>query len=76
MYVQLRKGIYGLPQTGLLEQHVLEEFLSKHGYVKSKLTLGFCKHNWRPICFTLVVENFGVKYQGKEHADHLISVLK
>jgi hypothetical protein len=25
-----------------------------------------------PITFTLVVDDFGVKYVGKEHADHLI----
>ena len=28
------------------------------------------------MLFTLVVDNFGVKYVGKEHADHLISCLK
>ena len=26
--------------------------------------------------FSLVVDDFGVKYEGKEHADHLMSVLK
>jgi hypothetical protein len=33
-------------------------------------------HNWRPICFALSVDNFGVKYVEKEHADHLIQTLK
>ncbi len=26
--------------------------------------------------FTLVVDDFGVKYVGKEHADHLVASLK
>ena len=30
----------------------------------------------RPISFTLIVDDFGVKYVGKEHADHLISILE
>ena len=30
----------------------------------------------RPINFTLLVDNFRVKYVGKEHADHLINALK
>jgi hypothetical protein len=30
----------------------------------------------RPISFTLVVNDFGVKYVGKEHATHLIDCIK
>ena len=33
-------------------------------------------HKTRPIWFTLVVDNFGVKYVGEEHANHLMSVLR
>ena len=43
---------------------------------QSKVTPGFLKHKWRPIAFSLVVDNFGVKYVGKEHADHLTAALK
>ena len=32
---------------------------------------GLWKHNSQPINFTLVVNGFGVKYLGKEHALHL-----
>jgi hypothetical protein len=46
------------------------------GYMQSKLTLGYWKHKWQPIRFTLVVDNFGVKYIGKEHVTHLINVCK
>ena len=65
-----------MPQAGLLTQTLLEERSKKHGYEQSKITPGFQKHKGRPICFTLVVDDFGVKYVEKEHARHLISALK
>ena len=68
--------MYGLSQAGILARQLLEESLSKHGNVQIKITPGLWKHKRRPIFFTLVVETFGVKYQGKEHTDHLVSVLK
>ena len=37
---------------------------------------GLWKHDTRPIQFTLVVDNFGVKYVGKKHVHHLQRVLK
>jgi hypothetical protein len=37
---------------------------------------GYWKHMWQPISFTLVVDDFSVKYSGKEHIHHLIQVLK
>ena len=68
--------MYGLPQAGLLAQEQLITRLNKAGYIQSKVTPGFWKHAWQPISFTLVVNDFGVKYMGKEHAEHLIGVLK
>ena len=44
--------------------------------MQSKLTPGYWKHKWRPISSTLVVDDFGVKYIGKEHVMHLIKSLK
>ena len=76
VYVEIRKGMYGLPQAGLLAQELLEQRLGKQGYTQSKVTPGFWTHSWRPISFTLVVDDFGVKYVGKDHADHLVRVLK
>ena len=40
------------------------------------MTPGFWKHPWRPVSFSLIVDDFGVKYVGDEHAKHLIKVLK
>ena len=56
--------MYGLPQAGLLANELLEKRLNEAGYRQSKLKLvpGLWKHDWRPIQFTLVVDDFGVKY--------------
>eukprot|EP00970_Alexandrium_tamarense_P017799 scaffold11398_cov137-Alexandrium_tamarense.AAC.1 len=76
VYVEIRKGIYGLPQAGMLANKLLKERLAPHGYLEVRDTPGLFIHKTRPIMFTLVVDDFGVKYVGKEHADHLVSVLK
>jgi hypothetical protein len=68
--------MYGLPQAGIIAKELLEERLLKAGYQQSKITPGYLKHDWRPISFTLIVDNFGVKYIGKEHVHHLIQTLK
>ncbi len=76
MYVEIQKGMYGLLQAGILAQELLEKRLNKHGYSQSKAVLGLWTHKTRSISFTLVVNDFGVKYVGKEHAMHLNSILK
>ena len=64
-------GMYGLPQAGLLSNKLLEERLNKRVCQQSKLVPGHWKHDWRPVQFALVVDDFRVKYVGKEHALHL-----
>lgn len=76
IYVEIQKGMYGLPQAGILAQELLEKRLNEHGYSQSRAVPGLWTHETRPISFTLVVDDFGVKYVGKEHAMHLINILK
>ena len=76
VYVKCVKGIYGLPHAGIIAQRLLEERLGKHGYYQSKTTPGFWKHKWRPISFSLIVDDFGVKYVGEEHVQHLLKILR
>jgi hypothetical protein len=76
VYIMAVKGMYGLPQAGLIANELLESRLNKHGYRQSKLVPGLWKHDTRPIQFTLVVDDFGVQYVGKEHAQHLKAVLE
>jgi hypothetical protein len=76
IYIRAKRGMYSLPQAGLLSNKLLEKRLNKHGYWQSKLVPGLWKLDTRPIQFTLVVDDFGVKYVGKEHAQHLKNALK
>ena len=76
VFCEVRRGMYGLPQAGIIAQNLLTKRLNKAGYFQSKITPGYWKHNWRPISFSLVVDDFGVKYINKDDVEHLISVLK
>ena len=68
--------MYGLPQEGILAQKLLEKRLNAKGYRQSDICPGFWNHDWRPICFSLYVENFGVKYVGRQQDKHLMNTLK
>ena len=68
--------MYGLPHAGIIAQKLIEERIEKHGYRQSDKTPSFWKHDTGPISFTLIVDDFGVTYVGKKHANHLINVLK
>jgi hypothetical protein len=74
--VEIRKGMYGLPQAGILANQRLVAHLLHHGYHTTPHTPGLFRHSTRPITFSLVVDDFGVKYVGKQHADHLIATLR
>ncbi len=43
---------------------------------ESKIIPGLWTHNTRPILFSLVADDFAVKYTRKEDAEHLLNVLK
>ena len=76
IYMQIHPGMYGLPTAGILDQQLFEKLLNKEGYAQSKLTPRFWTHKWRPVSFTLCVDDFGVKYVGTQHENHPISVLQ
>jgi hypothetical protein len=76
IYMKIIRGIYGLPQSGVLANKLLKKRLEEHDYYEVDHTPGLFTHKTRPIWFTLVVDDFGVKYVGKQHAEHLMSILK
>jgi hypothetical protein len=76
LYVEVHKGMYGLPQVGLLANVLLAKRLAKHGYSPVPHTHGLWTHKWRPIKFSLVVDDFGFMYVGREHAEHLKAALE
>ena len=76
IYMEIRRGMYGLPQAGILANNLLTERLARRGYYQCRHTPGLWRHKWRPILFSLVVDDFGIKYVGKEHADHLVDSIE
>jgi hypothetical protein len=75
VYIEVRKGIYGLKRAGLLANKLLQTRLSPFGYYPARHTLGLWLHKTQPVSFTLVVEDFAVKYVGKSYAEHLRNAL-
>jgi hypothetical protein len=67
--------MYGLPQAGILANELLQHNLAKDGYRPTKHTHGLWKYDTCPISFSLVVDDFGVKYVGREHAEHLMECI-
>ena len=76
VYLEVQKAIYGLPQAGALANKQLKNFLAPGGYYEFVHTPGRCLHATRPIHFSLVVDDFGVKYVGKQHVEHSVHCLK
>jgi hypothetical protein len=75
VYIEIRKGMYGLKQAGLLANQLLQTRLALFGYYPARHTPGLWLHHTRPISFTLLVDDFAVKYVGKQHAEHLRNAL-
>ncbi len=67
------KAVLSLPQAGILTNKLLQKRLAPHGHYECKHTPGLWKHITCPISFTLVVDNFGVKYERQEDINHLIT---
>jgi hypothetical protein len=76
VYCEIRQGMYGLLQAGIIAQELLAKRLKENGCTKSKATFGLWTHEWRPITFSLIVDHFGVKYIGEEHAQHLLQMVQ
>ncbi len=75
IHIKIQKGMYGLPQAGILAQELLKKCLNKHGYRQSPITSGLWRHDFRPISFTLCVDDFCIKYVGCKHAKNLATIL-
>jgi hypothetical protein len=49
VYKEIQKGMYGLPQAGILANELLQRNLAKDGYRPTQHTHGLWKHDNRPI---------------------------
>ena len=73
--VEINGNMYGLVNAALVSnQHVIK-LLKKNGFTETN-TPSIYKHTSRNIAFSLVVDDFGVKYTKREDAEYLIRVLE
>ena len=68
--------MYGISITGKIANNLPTKQIAKAGYYPCQFTSGLWKHAWRPVTFTLVVDNFGIKFVDKHHTQHLHKTLK
>ena len=76
LYCEIRKGMYGLKEAGIIAFKNLVKNLKPHGYRPMKYTPGLWRHDTKPTTFTLCVDDFGVKYFTPTDAHHLINAIK
>ena len=58
---EIRCGMYGLPQSGIIDYEQLVQFLVPFGYAPARHNPGLWRQKTRPITFYLCVKNFGIK---------------
>jgi hypothetical protein len=75
VYIEIIKVMYVLKQAGLLANQLLQTRLAPFSYYPARHTPGLWLHQKRHIAFSLVVDDFAIKYVGKQHSDHLINAL-
>ena len=73
---EVTKGCYGLPQAGKLAQDKLIAHLAVHGYLQCPDVPCVFRHVTRNVTFSLVVDDFGIKYFNREDAEHLLQCLR
>jgi hypothetical protein len=76
VHLEMQQAVWGLPQAGILANKHLRWTLAPFGYHEHVKTPGLWYHVLQPISFTLVANDFGVKYVNKADVDHLIDSIK
>ena len=76
VHIEISKGMYGLPQAEKLVNDLPKKRLLPHGYYECARNPGLWRHISKSVCFTLWVDDFGVKYEKEEDAEHMMGVLK
>jgi hypothetical protein len=69
------KACTGSRKRGSLRSNYWKR-LKEHGYTQSKTTPGLWTHEWHPITFSLIVDNFRVKYIKEEYAQHRLQMVQ
>ena len=74
MYI--RKGIPEIKQSGRLARERLTTDLESNGYSPVPHTPSLWRHHTSDLVFSLIVNDFGIKYTHKADANHLLKSLR
>ena len=74
--MEIQKGMYGITQAGEIANDKIKLHLSKFGYEPVPITSYLWRHQTCPLQFSLVVDDFGIKYELQEDITHLLDALK
>ena len=74
--MEIQKGMYGLTQAGKIENDKLKLHLANFGYEPAPITPVLWRHQTQTLQFSLVVDDFGIKYERQEEITHLLDALK
>jgi hypothetical protein len=74
---EVRRGMYGLPHAGRIASNQLTAFLAPKGFTPVPITPGLWRHDKSDLIFTLVIDDFGIKYTNPQDVVHnLMTTLK
>ena len=75
VYVEIRKGMYGLKESNIIFYERLVRNLQPHGYAPVAHPPDIWTHTTLPTTFILTVDDFGIKFFAADDATHLIGAL-
>ena len=74
--MDIRKGMPGINQAGRLSSDRLTNNLARNGYAPVPHTPSLWRHHTSDLVFSLVANDFGIKYRQKADAYHLLKSLR
>ena len=75
IYMEIRKGMYRLPQADKLANKKLKLLLQANNHYPTEHTPECWTYTHKDIYFSLVVDDFGVKYTNKSDVHKLMKFL-
>ena len=76
VYVEIRKGMYGLKEAGIIAYKRLVRNLQPHGYTPVAHTPSLWNHTTLPTSSTLAVDHFGIQFFAADDATQLLDSLQ
>ena len=67
--------IYNLKETGIVVFSALVNHIESFRYYLARFTPCLWKHKTSNLIFTLVADDFGIKFFNNYHVDHIIKAL-